>query len=524
MTAWTRRRVLGTLLVASSQSFSVPVAGAGTAPTLGAGTPFSFERLKARARDLANAPFSPRATPASDIASKIDYDAHGEIGYRRDAALFADGTGAFPVTFFHLGRLFQKPVQMHVVDGGRSAAIRYDPAYFDIPQDNPARRMPADAGFAGFRVHEWRKRGDWAHTDWAAFLGASYFRAIGALEQYGLSARGIAVDTATATGEEFPAFVEFHIEPAPTPRDPVTVHALLDGPSIAGAYRFELSRTAGVVMDVEAHLFLRRAVTRLGIAPLTSMFWYAQHDKPYRADWRPEVHDSDGLCLWRGNGERIWRPLNNPAEPRVSSFQDTDPRGFGLFQRDRDFANYRDGVHYERRPSAWVEPLAPWGDGAVELIELPTNNEIHDNIVAAWRPAQPIRAGDELTFRYRLHWVADHPHPSESLARCVGTWVGAGGERGAPALVGTTRFAVAFAGGVLDTLGSYAQPRCIVEASRGKLLNIRAEHVPETGRWRAIFDLAANGTAPVELRLYLRQGDRALTETWLYQHVPERTA
>lgn len=489
-------------------------------PAFEAPRPFSFDRLIERAAGLAEQPYSPPPAPAPEIVAQIDYDAHGAIQYRRDLALAADGPGVFPVTFFHLGRLFPNPVGMHLVTGARARKLRYARRYFDMPADSIAREMPPDAGFAGFRLHESRRRGDWRTQDWVAFLGASYFRAIGALGQYGLSARGVAIDTATGGPEEFPRFTDFYIAPAESEEAPTFVYALLDGPSVTGAYRFEIARTAGVVMDVEAHLFIRADVDRLGIAPLTSMFWYAQHDQPAHPGWRPEVHDSDGLAVWTGRGERLWRPLNNPKRTQVSAFADRRPRGFGLFQRDRDFEHYLDCVHYERRPSAWVEPLDDWGEGAVELIEIPTNDEFHDNIVALWRPARPAAAGTSLTFRYRLHWLAEHPHPAPALARCVATRIGHGEAAGSGRPAGVRTFVVEFAGPPLERLGPYDEPVAVVSASRGVISSVETERLPGRGRWRALFDMAANGEEPADLRLYLRLGERALTETWVYQHLP----
>src|SRR3546814_55895 len=209
---------------------------------------------------------------------------------------------------------------MHLVQDGRSREVLYSPDYFSMPADSIARKLPADSGFAGFRFHEARTRDDWGTQDWLAFLGASYFRAIGDLGQYGLSARGIAIDVAAPQPEEFPDFIGFWIESAPSPDMPCIVHALLDGPSLSGAYRFEIRRTTGVVMDIDARLFLRKDVHRFGISPLTSMFWYGEYDRPRMIDWRPEIHDSDGLALWNGGGARIWRPLNNPQRVMASSF------------------------------------------------------------------------------------------------------------------------------------------------------------------------------------------------------------
>ncbi|QPC41954.1 glucan biosynthesis protein D [Kaustia mangrovi] len=523
-----RRRFLQTALAAAALA---PAAGswrrALAQPAgldLADGEAFSFEGLIERARAMAEAPYDPPQPPRPDILGKIDYDAHGKLHYRREFAAFADGSGVYPATFFHLGQYFQKPVHIFLVENGEAREVVYESAYFDMPADSIARQLPDNSGFAGFRLHESINRDDWKTQDWVAFLGASYFRAIGSLGQYGLSARGVAVDTAVTSGEEFPDFREFYIEPAQSEDAPVTVCALLDGPSIAGAFRFEIRRGEGVTMDVDSRLFLRADIERLGVAPLTSMFWYSEQNRPYRTDWRPEIHDSDGLALWTGGGERLWRPLNNPDITRVSAFSDDNPRGFGLMQRDREPTHYLDGVLYHRRPSLWVEPLDRWGAGEVQLVEIPTDDEIHDNIVAFWVPKEPARAGQALNYRYRLYWQGDNPFPVDALARTVATRIGRGGEAGKPRPEGVNKFVVEFEGSALDGFTRDTPPEVEITASRGTVSLIQAEPVPDTPLWRAVFDLKAEGADPVEIRLYLRKGGEPLTETWLYQHLPTLNA
>jgi len=486
---------------------------------------FSFAALRERARALAAAPYHPLQQPPREVLERIDYDAHGKIHFDPEAALFAHGPGRFPVTFFAMGRYFQTPVRMHVIDAhGAAREIRYDPSYFSMPADSPARHLGPHAGFAGFRLQESRLDAgrDWRGNDWAAFLGASYFRAIGGLYQYGISARGVAVNTAVSgQAEEFPAFTDFYFETPAGDSGAVVVHALLDGPSLSGAYRFRLERTAAVTMEVDAALFLRRDIARLGLAPATSMYWYSETARPKENDWRPEVHDSDGLALWTGGGERIWRPLNDPPRTTVSGFQDKSPRGFGLLQRDRDFDRYLDGVHYERRPDLWVEPLGDWGAGSVQLVEIPTGDEVHDNIVAMWVPAAKASAGSSIDLRYRLHWTADEPFPAP-LARCVATRTGQGGEPGQPRADRSTKFVVEFLGGALGTLPYGVIPQAVLSASRGEAGTPIAEPVPDgvPGHWRVRFDLVTTSPEPVELRLYLKLGESALSETWLSQFHP----
>lgn len=514
----------------AAQAFAALPASAGAAGLrFGAAQPFSYDWLKANAQALSAAPYAPPPRPDPKIVAAIDYDAHGRLKYKPDFALYGDGQpGAFPLTFMHVGQYFPKTVRMYAVEtgaGGVSAReILYDSDYFAIPEDSVAAQLPsAPSPFAGFWVRE-AKAGaeDWRSAEpWVTFLGASYFRAKGELGQVGMSARGIALSPGDSGDEEFPDFVAFWFEPAPSETSALTCYALLDGPSVAGAYRFLLQRTKGVVMEIEKTLFFRKPVERLGLAPLTSMYWYSETIKQTAIDWRPEVHDSDGLAIWTGSGEHIWRPLNNAPYTTVSSFFDEHPRGFGLLQRDRQFDHYLDGVRYDLRPSAWVEPLGDWGMGAVQLVEIPTADEIHDNIVAYWWPAKPVEAGDRIELAYRLHWLADEPYPTP-LGRCVATRLGRGGQPGTPRPEGVRKFMVEFLGGPLAQLPFGVKPEPVLSLSRGKFSYVYTEAVSNgvPGHWRAQFDLSVDGNQPVELRLFLRIGDQALTETWLYQYRP----
>ena len=489
---------------------------------------FSFDSLIGRAEALAKTPYVSGNTLPAAVLDKIDYEAHGKIRFDPRYALFKDGPGQFPVTFFHLGRFFQTPVHMHVLEkkgtGGDALEreIVYDPAYFEMPADSPARQLPPGAGFAGFRFQESRL-GDqqalpWQKNDWVAFLGASYFRAIGELYQYGLSARGVLIDAAVpGQPEDFPVFTHFYFEPPADGGDTVVVYALLEGASVTGAYRFSMRRDKAVEMEIDCRLFLRRDVARFGIAPLTSMYWFSETAKPTAIDWRPEVHDSDGLAMWTGAGERIWRPLNDPRATTASAFSDRNPKGFGLLQRDRVFDHYLDGVYYDRRPSLWVEPLGDWGEGSVQLIEIPTDDEIHDNIVAAWVPRTPAVAGASFRFGYRLYWTDREPFPSP-LATVQATRLGRGGQPGQPRPPGVVKFMVEFLGGQLASLPFGVKPEPVLWASSGKFSYVFSEAVPDgiAGHWRAQFDFTPAGPGPVDMRLYLKNGEQTLSETWLY--------
>jgi glucans biosynthesis protein len=518
------RRLLLQFLTASAAATGWTAHAEGrSALAFGPPSAFSFDGLKALARQKAAAPYLEPPKP-SPVLAELDYQHWGEISFDTDHALFADG--ALPVTFFHLGKYTQAPVKIHAVEAGQAREVIYDQSYFHMPANSPAHRLPEGLGFAGFQVREPRGgKLDWRKNDWVAFSGATYFRAIGQLFQYGISARAIALDTwVYGRPEEFPRFTDIYVERPAAGSRTIIVDALLEGPSIVGACRFQMTRGAGVVMDIDQTLFLRKPVARFGLAPMTSMYWYSQKDKPDGIDWRPEVHDSDGLALWTGPGERIWRPLNNPSAVIASAFSDDNPKGFGLSQRDRNFDHYLDGVFYDRRPTLWVEPKGAWGKGAVQLIEIPTPNETQDNIVAAWVPERQPAPGAQFDLSYRLHWLADEPYPPP-LARCVATRMGLAGEPGHDDRPADARkFVVEFLGGPLKGLPKGVKPALAATASRGRIRDLDLiEAVPDgvQGHWRVQFDLLdVMGAEPVEIRVHLTVGGKAVTEVWNYQYHP----
>jgi len=518
--AFGRRRFLasagafaaGTLASALPRTAAVAQAGL----RLGPPQAYDYDRLLALARTIAASPYAAPAEVDPLVLERLDFDAMQRISFRPEFALWG-GPDGYGVRLFHLHRYQKLPVRLFEVAGGQARELLYTPAAFDYGGSGLARQLPLDRlGWAGFRVLTAEQT-----SDWLAFQGASYFRSSGAMDQYGLSARGLAIDSGLETPEEFPRFSAFWLH-RPAPGDEtLLLEALLEGPSIAGAYRFRIARPGPVLMEVGCQLFSRREIRRLGIAPLTSMYWYDEADRRQGTDWRPEIHDSDGLALWTGAGERVWRPLNNPPAAVTNAFADRDPKGFGLLQRDRSFENYQDdGAFYDRRPSLWVEPLEPWGEGAVQLVELPTDDEIHDNIVAFWTPATPIKAGGSWGFAYRLHWLAEEPFPPASTARAVATRIGRGGIPGHPRPLGVLKFVIDFAGGGLEQLRQRFDVTPVIDASRGQVSNAYALKVVGTGRWRAAFDLEAGGEAPIDLRCFLRLEDEVLTETWLYQYLP----
>jgi glucans biosynthesis protein len=462
---------------------------------------FSWEWLQAHAIDIARRPYAP-PPPRPASVTQVSYDVLNQIAYRADQTLLGK------VRLFPLSVGAQSPLTVSVVEGGRAHDFPFSRALF-----SGSEHLPAGVdGFSGFRVMN-----PTGESDWLAFQGSSYFRAAGALDQYGLSARGLAIDTGLSTPEEFPNFSHFWLEPGPD--GALTVYALLDSPSVAGAWRFVNRMTpAGVVQDVSLSMQFRRDVQRLGIAPLTSMYWYGEGEREKGVDWRPEIHDSDGLAMLAGTGERIWRPLQNPPHATSDSFGDSNPRGFGLLQRDRAFDHYQDdGVFYEKRPNLWVEPRGDWGRGAVTLFAMPTRRETQDNIVAFWTPAAPAKAGSRYAIDYRLRWIADEPLPG-GVARTVDCWRGVAGRPAADPIPGATRLVVDFAGDGLKGLTRASGVTADVTLHPGKPISVTAYPVVgATGRWRMIVDVARPGGEVIDLRACLRRGDAALTETLLYQ-------
>jgi periplasmic glucans biosynthesis protein len=491
---------------------------------LGEAQPFSFKSLQDQAAKLALSAFVKPVVPAPEVLNAIDYDQYQKIRFKASKSLKLDANGQSPVQLFHLGKYAMEPVRMNVVAGGAARELIYSPGLFEIPDAHPAKDLEKGAGFAGFRVMATDQR-----TDWFAAMGASYFRTSGPYNQYGLSARGVAIDCAMLTPEEFPRFSHYWLEGATADTSaPLTIYALLDGPSLTGAYRMRTERTTDahdvhrIAMEIDAVLFARKDIARLGIAPFSSMFWYGEASRKQSADWRPEIHDSDGLSILTGSGERIWRPINNPPRVMTSTFVDNDVKGFGLLQRDRDFVHYLDdGVFYERRPSVWVEPLEPWGKGAVQLVEIPTDDETSDNIVAYWTPDEQLKAGQQRQWRYRLSWVDDIPFP-DAVARATGTWTGMGGRPGYKRPDGVRKFVIDYQGSVFEGLGRDDGVELVVTASRGNVSNsYNHPVVDQHQRWRAFFDISATGAEPVDLRAFLRKGTHALSETWIYQYFPE---
>ena len=475
---------------------------------------FNFADVRRRAEMLAAQPFQEIGNKLPDFLKNLDYDQYRDIRFRADKGLWRAEGLPFEIQFAPLGFLFYQPVVINVLADGESKAVDYGNEMFDFGKNPVPENLPKDLGFAGFKVL-YPLHTDSHYDEVAVFLGASYFRAVGQKQHYGLSARGLAVDTGLPKPEEFPWFREFWLEKPVKDATELTIYALLDSQSLTGAYRFVIKPGVATQIEVKAALFVRTKVQKLGVAPLTSMYLHGAMDERHFDDFRPQVHDSEGLAMLTGNGEWLWRPLNNPVRLRISAYQDNNPRGFGLLQRDRQFGDYQDlEANYHARPSIWVEPQGDWGKGSVQLIEIPSTAERYDNIAAFWTPDKAVEAGQQLEFNYRLSFFQDLPALAAG-GRTLGSRTGAGGAGDFDA--SRRRFVIDFGGESLAKLADDTPVEAVVSGSTGQIQNVVVQKNPHTQGWRLSFELLPQNDAPSELRGFLKLGNDVLTETWSYQ-------
>lgn len=490
---------------------------------------FSLDDVSAKARDLMEKPYVAPASNLPPVFSTMQFADYQKIQPRRDRFEWSDQGTPFKLSFYHQGMQFNAPVKINEVVGNAVQEIKYDASRFDFGDLAFDKDATAKLGYAGFRVL-YPINQDGKDDEIMSFLGASYFRVVGKGQVYGLSSRGLAIDTALQAPEEFPNFREFWIQ-RPNPQDKqLVIYALLDSPRVTGAYQFILTPGKDAVLDVQANVFMRGDVNTLGIAPLTSMFLYGPNQQREKHNFRPAIHDSNGLAIHTGSGEWLWRPLNNPRQLAVSTFQVENPLGFGLLQRGREFSRFEDlKDRYDLRPSAWIEPQGKWGKGKVELVEIPTADETNDNIVAFWTPdVQPVK-GEARQFAYRMHWTTDEA----ALHGPDNAWVrqtfNAAGELMQPNLIrkldGSTALLVDFEGPVLAKLPDNAAVTSQVSVGdNAELLENVLERNTAIQGWRLTLRVRVKNTAlPVELRAALMQGDKPLSETWSYQMPPSST-
>lgn len=479
---------------------------------------FGFQDVVEKARDLAGRPYQPPPEIPRALRD-LRYDEFRSIRFDPEKSLWRDQGAPFQVMLIAPGKFFTHSVRLNQVDaeGVRPIPFRKDAFTFGSPEI--ADKVPDELGFAGFTL-TYPLNQEGVQDQFLSFAGASYFRGVGAGNAFGISARGAAVDTGLMTGEEFPNFVEYWlVRPAPGARR-MHVFALLDSKRLTGAYRFTITPGQPTEVAVEAALFTRERIELLGAAPLTSMYFYGENTARPRGNWRPEVHDSDGLLIHDGTGEWIWRPLTNPRALQTYSFLVQNVNGFGLLQRDEAFGSYQDPeAHYERRPSAWVEFEPGLDKGRIMLVEIPTNDETNDNIVAFWSPPGPVEAKQRVDVRYRLSFGEAQALPLADIARVADTFVGRGDVIGGGNVENSYRILVDFAGGALPEPGAEHVPEAVITAAKGELVDYHVQFVEAARVWRLSMLVRPDQEAGVSLRAALRSGEQTLTETWDY-HLP----
>lgn len=514
---------LGLAGYAYGQSSSATPPAVAPAAATDIAQPALFDAISSRAQLLAKRDYAPIETNIPDDLANMSYDQYRAIRFRPEAALWHNES-LFEIQLFHPGFLYREPVALHMATDNSDSSLQFKQEFFNY--DGPAAPLagvaPENIGFAGFRIH-YPLNSDAYKDEFLVFQGASYFRMVGPGLVYGLSARGLAINTAEPSGEEFPVFREFWmIKPGPNDTQMV-IYALLDSPSITGAYRFDVRPGAPTEVAVEARIFARKDIKKVGIAPLTSMYMWGENHTRYVDDFRPEVHDSDGLLMAASNGEWIWRPISNHRGLRVSSLSDDNPKGFGLLQRDRNFDHYMDlESNYERRPSLWVIPENNWGKGRAELVEIPSDSEVNDNVVAYWVPEKSMKAGSSQVYKYRLRSFGQHL-PEQTGAKVVRTHIGWGANpaQANPPPRTKRKFIVDFRGGELENLATDAPVTAELQKNTGAISELVVRQLPDKRTWRASFKLEPDGDTPTDMRLFIKLRDQRLSEIWSYVWYPD---
>jgi periplasmic glucans biosynthesis protein len=470
---------------------------------------FTFNWLMEEAQKRAQQPYSPPDGNLPPALKDLNYDGYRAIKYRRDKALWANESSQFWVEFYLRGYLFHRRKEIFILEGGRAVKTPFSRILFDY-SGSPIQpeQVPGDLGFAGFRLLYPINQPD--HRDeFISFLGSSYFRAVGQDQIYGASARGLAIDLGSPK-ESFPYFGAFWIEHPPASADKMNVFAMLDDPNATGAYHLGIQPGNETIVEVQARIFARTNLKNVGLAPMTSMFFYGPNGPHRLEEERPQVHDSDGLLIAENSGSWIWRPLWNPTAVSLSTLKIDSIKGFGLMQRDRDPGHYRVDTDtlFQKRPNVWVEPLEPWNGGTVCLSELPSAGEGQDNIAVCWIPPEGMQAERSLSLRYRLHFGSTAP-AGRDIGEVVQT-------RWFEMPEGRTHFDVDFGlkdNGVTD---SSQKPTGIATTTNGQVTPAQVQKDPTGKYWRVSFDLTPDKGKVAELRAHLESAGNRLTEIWSF--------
>ncbi len=493
----------------------------------------NLDYVAQRALERAQTPFH---SPAADLPAvlrpdSLTYDKYRIIEFRHDHALWAADKLPFRIEFFHPGYIYHEPVKVNEFNSLHTQPIRFVQDFFDYHQLDIAKSIPVDTGYAGFRVlNQLNEPGKW--DELGSFLGASYFRLLGKNERYGESARGLALDSGeTDRPEEFPLFTDWWLGKPENDDNGLHLFAILDSVSCVGAYEFFIRPGETTTASIKAVIYLRepdqiKAVNKdrkplktIGMAPLTSMFWFGKNTERKPDDYRTEVHDSDGLLVHMGNGEVFWRPLDNPPGMRHQVFNAPNVKGFGLLQRERNFSAYQDMFNlYHQVPSVWVEPDGNWGEGSLHLLELSTGYEGLDNIVAFWDPKDKPAPLKPYRFGYTLYWEGQGADLRRSEDRVVATHVGADSQ-----FPGATQFVIDFSGPQFDQIPADKPPVAIANCSgTAKVVDNFVVRNVYSNTWRVFLKLQPqkDNHDPIDLRCTLQQGTNVIGETWTYQWSP----
>jgi glucans biosynthesis protein len=489
----------------AAASGALEVAGASAEP-LGPPSPFTPENLTNLARDLAKSPFKPPRSTLPDPFNNLTFEQYTSIRRAPNSAIWGEGHGGFALEPLNRGFIFAPPMELYIVDGGQSQRLIYDRSLYDFGK----LQVPADlgdVGFSGVRILSGGGGEGW--KDAAIFQGATFFRSLARGQSYGVTARGLSIRTGDAQGEEFPLFRSLWIE-KPTPAaGALVIHALLDSTSLTGAYRFTLRVGDATIIDTELTLYSRQAVDHVGLGCMAGMYLFGGLDHHRSDDVRQSVYDVTGLQIQNGEGEWIWRPVANRETLQISAFGDHNPRGFGLLQRNRSFDSFGDDdAHWELRPSLWIEPIGDWGEGEVMLLEIPSDSENNDNIIAQWRPKAGLAQGASVSFAYRQFWCWTPPAHSDG-AIVMNSRVGKFGKR--------WRFVVEFASEQFADPQKAAEASPAIEANPGQIVAFRAYPYKERHSVRVVFDLEPGSEGFSEMRMVLKAANKPVSETWLYR-------
>ena len=509
------RLALGGAAIPAAAGLTASSLGAQSTPAKAAGAPlseaFSAAKVVDMARALAAEPHRPPSAASLDILGSASPEEIAAIRYRPADLIWAGAGLAFAIEPLHRSRNLPGEVELYTVEGTTASRLVYDPARFDFGKLK-APSASAQLGFTGFRVL--RRRDDGTLHPVASLVNASILAAVAPNQVWGAISRPLTVHLPDQIGEEPSQIRTIWIEKPRNIATELVMHAVVDTPSLAGAIRVTLRADDATVIDTECTLFTRRQVDHLALAPMQATYLTGPLDWPPTSDMRPAVYEAGGVQMLTGNGEWLWRPVSNRTRLQISGFVDRDPQGFGLLQRHRAFNAFLDDENdWQRRPCLWVEPIGKWGTGEVTLLEIPAASQNNKNIACYWRPRPALAAGAEVNFAYRQFWSWQPPSRPDGAAVTLSRIGRIPGDTSDA----KTRVLVQFEGGQLSDPAKAAAIVPTIWSSAGKVTAVRAYRTPRQGSMRVVFDLDAGGQPLVELRLWLKQDNTPMSETWLYR-------